>query len=377
MSEEITTVEASQALDDASFFSGFARPRVTESKIVEAADLMGKAFKGNRIARLRLEEAFSTSDFQLAAFAAIDKMFLAQYEELQPSWQQYSARTEVRDFLPKRIEELSGARTRRLRLVPELSEYPTFKLGIGSFFELLVKKYGARFALSWEAWINDTAIQELEDLPGKLTEAAGLTEAAVTAAQLVNETTGGVNLDNFNATNGNAPGTDALTATNLDTRLETLSMKQIDGRYVIVNPGRKWKLIVPPTMQRAAERLLAVGAYTYVDTEGRTIEETNTLPGRVDLVVDPMILELDSDLDKAWFLLPDPNGPHPAIFTGFLRGHTTPDLRVKADTGSRIGGGSIPSEEGSFDIDDIQYRVRHVVGSTFNASTNSYASTGE
>ena len=36
---------------------------------------------------------------------------------------------------------------------------------------------------------------------------------------------------------------------------------------------------------------------------------------------------------------------------------------MKADTGNRAGGGSIAPEQGSFDDDTIQYRVRHVVGS--------------
>jgi hypothetical protein len=61
---------------------------------------------------------------------------------------------------------------------------------------------------------------------------------------------------------------------------------------------------------------------------------------------------------------------------GFLAGHETPDLRVKADTGLRVGGGSVPAEEGSFDTDDIQYRIRHVTGGTTLDPIAAYASVG-
>src|SRR5690606_34085110 len=52
----------------------------------------------------------------------------------------------------------------------------------------------------------------------------------------------------------------------------------------------------------------------------------------------------------------------PAIVTAFLRGHETPEVRVMGDTGRALGGGDISAFEGSCSQDDIQYRVRSIIG---------------
>ena len=70
-----------------------------------------------------------------------------------------------------------------------------------------------------------------------------------------------------------------------------------------------------------------------------------------------------SNMAKTWFLLPGPNtNVKPAAGVAFMAGEESPDLRVKNDQGNRIGGGSVGPEEGSFDDDTIQYRVRHIAG---------------
>jgi hypothetical protein len=60
----------------------------------------------------------------------------------------------------------------------------------------------------------------------------------------------------------------------------------------------------------------------------------------------------------------------------FLNGYETPDIRQKADAGQRVGGGAIGAEEGSFDVDGIYYRVRHVVGAGTVDPLHTYASAG-
>ena len=79
---------------------------------------------------------------------------------------------------------------------------------------------------------------------------------------------------------------------------------------------------------------------------------------------------------KTWFLLPAPNTARPALVTAFMSGHETPDLRYKNDQGNRVGGGSIPASEGSFDDDTIQYRVRHIVGAAAVDPTFTFVSRG-
>ena len=49
---------------------------------------------------------------------------------------------------------------------------------------------------------------------------------------------------------------------------------------------------------------------------------------------------------------------------------------MKADTGTRVGGGAIAAQDGSFDIDDIQYRGRHIVGNQTADPLFTYVSLG-
>ena len=100
--------------------------------------------------------------------------------------------------------------------------------------------------------------------------------------------------------------------------------------------------------------------------------------GRLARVVNPWLTLVNTGAAAAttWFLLPAPSTGRPAIVSAFLRGHESPDLRMKSDAGNRVGGGALPGEEGSFDDDTIQYRVRHVHGAGLVIPAETYASTG-
>ena len=71
---------------------------------------------------------------------------------------------------------------------------------------------------------------------------------------------------------------------------------------------------------------------------------------------------LDNLPGTAWYVIPVPSNPRPALFTVFMAGEESPDLRVKKDQGVAIGGGDVPVEAGSFDDDTIYFRVRHITG---------------
>ena len=74
--------------------------------------------------------------------------------------------------------------------------------------------------------------------------------------------------------------------------------------------------------------------------------------------------------------MPKPGARRPASFAAFLRGYESPDMRYKANAGQRLQGGDISPLEGSFDIDDIQTRVRHVLGHQTGDPTFTFASDG-
>lgn len=348
--------------------------RISETLMAQAMDLLEDAFRGRWGAEVKLREAFTTSDFTLAAFAAIDTEMMRQYDELPAVWRQYTTVTTVNDFRPKRLID-RWRNTIGFERVPELSEYPAEDDRGKAVNEIAVTKFGRRYALSWEAWLNNEAIGELEDLPGVLARQARETESINAVSNLIKANRDGVNTDFFKAGNGNAPTALPLTLDNLDTVLGSLAAKKstVSGRVVAAPP---LQLVVPQSLARTAERIKAVRLIRKTDAGGE-VEYDNYVD--FDYVVEPMLdyWNTGSKAATTWFVVPKPNGPRPALWGALLRGHETPDIRVKAAAGQRVGGGDISPLEGSFENDDIQYRGRHIVGRQVGDPTFTYASNGQ
>lgn len=358
-------------------FQGTVSPRrykIGEALRGRATSQLAEAFSGQWGSAVKLAEAFSTSDFKLAAFAEIDKEMLAQYDTLPSAWRAYTTVTSVSDFRPKRLLD-RWRNTIGFDLVPELTEYPADDDRGAADYAISVAKYGRRFSLSWEAWLNNEAIQELEDLPGVLARQANETESINAVANLIKANRDGINTDFFKAANGNAPTNLPLTLDNLDLVLGAMAAKKsaISGRVVASPPV---VVVIPQALSRVAERIKATRLIRRVEG-ANTVEYDNYLSA-VEFAVDPMLdyWNTNAKAGTSWFVLPKPGAGRPATWAAFLRGHETPDLRVKADTGARIGGGAISPLEGSFEIDDIQYRGRHIVGHQVGDPTFTYASSG-
>lgn len=375
MTFEILTGAAAEAVASESITggeTGFARRRVSEAQVLEAAQLMGRMFKGNRRASLTFAESLASGDFRASAFEVLDREMLERYQDMEPVWPQYAARTTVRDFRPKRMVDLLGGRG-ALAAVPERTEYPARSVQ-KALYNLSVGKYGGRFQITWESIINDE-LGEIQELPNNLAVAAADTESRVAAGLLTDGT--GANGSYFNSTaqgktydlQGNASGgstnllasNPTLTIDNLTAALQTIATRRDpDGRPIMV---KGYVLVVPQALEIVAQKILATIELRVTVGANESLLR-NWVAGRVKLVVEPWLDVLDTATDHAtsWWLLPDPQSSRPALHVGFLRGHETPDLRVKADGGNRIGGGQVDPLEGSFDVDDVQYRVRHVVG---------------
>ncbi|WP_100499358.1 phage major capsid protein [Geodermatophilus chilensis] len=342
--------------------------------IVEAARLWDRVWtKGDPRAALAVQEALSTSDlFKSATGDVLDRELLARYGDVQTQWASIASRTTVRNFKPKKMVDLLGGRT-VLDVVPELSEYPTADY-LTAEYQISVRKFGRRFGYSWEASVNDD-LDELQQIPGQYATAAALTEERAAFDALFNAVTGAPNAGFFRNHAGDAiPGPDttpttlALTSDNLQTAITAVrSRRDPEGNPIPVS-GRLL-LVVGPAQEIAARRILeATEVRTTVGS--RTTLEPNPLRGVVDLVV------LERLPGTAWFLIPAPTAARPALAVAFLRGWETPDLRVKADAGNRLGGGPADPADGAFEDDSVYFRVRHVVGAASLDPTHTYASTG-
>lgn len=333
----------------------------------EAAELIGQVFDGNRLAMLRFQESMTTSDFPILFGDVLDRELLPSYEDIDPIWQTFARRTVVRDFRPKKWVDLLGGRG-LLNKVAERAPYKARKLTEAEY-ELTVGKFGDRLPLTWEMMVNDD-LDAFRDAPQRLAQAARDTED-YTATQLIAGPTGP---DAFFTANGGI-GTGKLTVDNLTAALTNIGKrKDLDGRPIRVKSAI---LMVPPALEVTANNILQA-TLIRLKTANQDIEVRNWLTGKITPVVNEWLNVVDesANVDTTWYLLPEPSTPRPAVTVGFLRGYETPDLRVKADAGNRLGGGAVPAEEGSFDDDSIQYRVRHVLGGTTLDPIAAYASNG-
>ncbi len=368
MTETFTELSASEAAAE----SGAVGPKLklteaTRLKVVEAWELFESATNGSWTAKAKLRESLSTSDFPLYFGAALDAKLLAAYQAITPTWSGYASRDVVPDFREQTWIDIFGGQG-DLDAVGEGGPYKRKKLseGEGSY---RVFKYGNTIGLTWEMLINDR-LGGFRTLPERLAVAAREKEDRIATLQLTDGNGPNANLFSSTAVKGLAgatstnllSGNPALTEVNLGAALLAISTRvDYDGRPVILQGA---VLVVPPALQLTAERIVA--ATTYEETVGTTkVTWTNPYAGKVRVVVNPWLQVLDAGANAAttWYVLPEPsaNG-RPAVVVAFLAGHETPDLRVKNDQGTRIGGGTIAPEEGSFEFDTIDYRVRHVLG---------------
>jgi hypothetical protein len=347
-------------------------------RVAEAAALMGRVFKGDRRATLQVQELMSTSDFPKLFGDVLDRELMAQYEQITPVWQGFATRAQVNDFRPKHWLDLLGGRA-ELDPVSEGAEYKARGL-TDNEYQLTVGKYGARLPLTWEMMINDD-LGAFQTAPQRLAQAARDTEDKL-ATRLYAGATGPVSA--FFTASGGTVDNKALTIDTLSAALTTVATRRdSDNRPIMINA---YVLVVPPALEVYAHNivnatLIRLRNDASSSSQARDIEVTNWLAGKVTIVSNPWLPIIDTsgsgaNAGKTWYLFPAPSTPRPALVMGFLRGYETPDLRVKADTGMRVGGGNVPAEEGSFDNDDIQYRIRHVTGGTTLDPIAAYASVG-
>lgn len=352
---------------------------------MELLRIIREAGGGAHLAMGKLREAVSTGDFPLLFQSISQASMLGQFAELPQQWPTFSQRTTVPDFRPARmvrwdagidqLPDYNGGAERHVRAlprIPELTEYPTFNLTTeGS--DYFVNKYGARFPFSWEAFLNDE-LRVLQQLPTEMARWARDTEDVLTTGVLA--TSSGPNPDFFNTDQpfgtmvgrGNyVKNNPALSLKALEDAMQQIGMRQVAGRQVQV---QNYVLLVPPSLALTAHSIAQSTTYVHVqrlstDEEIRT-NVASPIAGRFTVVESPWLPLIDRSATAAttWYLVPAGGSTDrgPAVVTAFLRGHEVPEVRVMGDTGRAIGGGDISAFEGSFSHDDIQYRVRSIIG---------------
>lgn len=367
--------------------SGYSRRMQSEShrtRVAAVARLFAEASHGDRMAQLEFNElmggraarmaaneAMSTSDFPLLFGDFLNRSLASRYAIARPVWQRFAARQVVRDFRPAKIIDFWGA-AGVLDRVRELDEYPARAFSESEFTTTL-GKYGDRLQWSWEDQVNDD-LNAFARAPQALAQGATSTEDYVATSVLCNAA--GPNSSLFTAVD-NKP----LTTANLEAAYQSIAdVFDADGNPIDIGTPI---LVVPQALSLTAQNILRTTQFQVQDGAtgaGQVRREVsgNGLTVSPEIVVNRWLTSINKagTAKTTWYLLPDPNGIRPAVYQTFLQGYTTPDLRVKADAGMALGGAQIDPAEGSFERDDVQYRIRHVVGGNVGFKDAVYASTG-
>jgi hypothetical protein len=339
---------------------------------IEAAKLFNDGMSGrNPFKHAMLKEALTRSDFNLYLGKAFDIEMLAKYQDYTPEWKQVAAETKVKNFKPKTFRDLFGGRG-ALDRVAEGAEYKERNKDSAEY-ELSAAKFGNTFKLTFELIKNDE-LDGLRSLPDDLAQGAIETEDKAAFEAFVSAA--GPNTNFFKAGNGNAPTALPFTRANVQAAYVAISKRKDKNGYPVRIASAKLIIVVPAALLFEAEQI--VNAPTIPDPAGGAGTVPNPLAGKFTVVVSDYltVVNTSAKADTTWYILPAPSSARPALVVAKMTGEENPDIRVKADQGNRVGGGSIAPDEGSFNDDTITYRGRHIVGAGTLDPLLTYASTG-
>lgn len=343
--------------------------------LAEAATLVADVVSGRKRVHY-LQEAMTTSDFPLLFGDIIDRQLLANYAETPQTFREYVKVTTVRDFRTVNRFAVNGGEG-VLAEVAQRTEYPQDTVS-DARYQYSVKKYGKKFTFDWEDIINDD-LEALTDIPARMARSARRSEEKYATDLFFGST--GPDGTFFASGNKNiVTSNPVLSITAIQTALTVLS-KQVDssGEPILIEMAH---LVVPPALKVPALSLLNATEIWDASTTGggitdRQLHTTNFVKNLVTLHVNPYIpIIATTNGDTSWMLVADPNTGRPAAEMGFLRGHTSPELFMKASNSVSVGGGMTNELDGDFDTDSIEYKVRHVLGGVLMDPKMAVASNG-
>lgn len=360
-------------------------PNVNPAQYQEMTRLVEGMLGGDRIARLHLMEHFTTGDSSIYALAALTNAQVIQnYEKAsqERQWNKIAQVESVDDFETPRLytfeadENKATGYSRKGKngksdnpahippVVPEGTTYPTFNLKaerLTSEFDFLPKR-GGRYSMSWERFIKDPD-NIIARLPQLFTEQfldaedwevwSTLRSVIDTKGSIVNFAGGTTAV--FGTT---VPAKAKISRDALEVGLREMKTREYNGVPMNLT---QFKLIVPLGAADGIRQALALWIPTGIKTDptsGVEYSLSNPEPWN-PLSSFSEIIETEYFTGDEWAIIVAPGTDRrPGLQLLKLRGHETPDIRIKGDQGFRPGGGSVGVFEGSFDTDDIEIRGR-------------------
>ena len=339
--------------------------RATKRQI-EAAKLLTNAMSGDLKAKVMLQEGISSSDIPNVLEPAINVIFLAQYAAEPVVWDQIADTYEAENFGvirfgdfqvdPSALLDGSGEEFIEggLPRVGEYEEYPAVPFVTEQLDRELDKKYGIRARMSWESLRRTGNFDILGQMTAKFAQYAARQEDIALAKLFV--TTGGAVGEGFSGKG--ITGNPALSLDALELAMEESRQDKVGGNRVI---APRYKLVYGTSLAMTVRELFSIQ-----QIEREVGDETRILnPSFITSPFNPIEFNaLDTvsggQADESWYVIPELT-TRPYFWEVFLQGARTPLISIKDNGHFSLAGGDVPVRDGSFDEDDVQTRIRHVV----------------
>ena len=333
---------------------------------IEAAKLLTNALSGDLRAKVMLQEGISSSDIPTVLEPAINVIFLAQYAAEQNVWNQIADehiednfgtirfgdfQVDASNLVSETGEEfIAGG----LPAVGEYAEYPAVPFTTTQLDKEFEGKHGVRARMSWESLRRIGNFDMIGRMTSQFAQYAARQEDIALAKLFV--TSAGAVGSGFSGKG--LASNPALSLSALETAMAASREDTVGGNRVVAS---NYKLVYGTSLAMTVRELFALQQIR--KTSGS--EETIFNPSIITSPFNPIEFNaLDtvsgSQTDNFWFVIPDLN-VRPYFWEVFLSGARTPLISVKDNGHFSLAGGEVPVRDGSFDEDDVQTRVRHVV----------------
>lgn len=339
--------------------------RNSNERQIESAKLLFRSLEGDRKAGRQLAEAISTSDIPSFMTPAVNAIFLAEFADTPVMWNQIADEYRTDrfqniewygfDFDPSALEGDSDGDEYigyGLPGVAELGDYPATSFATETLTGDL-RKFGIRIRMSFETSLKTGSFEWLPRAARQLARWAAEQEDVALAKEFVS--TAGV----INAAFTDAPSNPVLSLAALEAAILQSQAVEVNGRRTNAS---SFQLVTGYGLSLTARQILNT---TQIErTEGTDVLIQNpTLSGVSYTAWDALDKVGGAPVANDWFLVPRGTA-RPAFLELFHEDYSAPLVSLKDPRHFSVSGGSLQPLDGSFEVDDVEARVRHIVGAT-------------
>lgn len=329
------------------------------------------------LARYGLQETMTSGDFTNLFGDILDRRLLDQYNTVPPSWRQYCSVENLADFRTANRFTLSGLR-QPLNKVAQQSGYDSRNVRDGKY-TIALSKWGTTVPIDWESIINDDLNAFLR-IPNLMVDSVANTEEQE-VAKLICDSSGfltsvfsNANGNIVNTTNGASSTNPALSTSGIQDAF-TVLMSQVEkdanGNTISPIALRGAILLVPQHLAIPAQNFVTNLTQITIGATGSSSASNvvaYTMPEwlkNLRVAVNYYLPLVNTTAGKTtWYLIADPTNTRPCLTVANLRGRSAPELFQREANARRLGGGALDPMEGSFENDTVEYKLRHVFGTT-------------